>query len=98
LTVGAPGLFTDTDEAGVYHVTGAGAAQHFAVNIADSDQTTNLNAQPAITTTDHPELNHPAQATAGEITSQVFWLPLAALALALFGGEWLIFCWKRGSA
>jgi hypothetical protein len=38
------------------------------------------------------------EAATGEVTSQVFWLPLAALALALFGGEWLIYCWKRGSA
>jgi len=52
----------------------------------------------AITTTGHPELDRPlAAAPAGQTIAQAFWLPLAALALALFGGEWLIFCWKRGA-
>jgi hypothetical protein len=93
LPVGPSGRFADTDQSGIYHVTGPanGAPQMFAVNMSDDSH--------AITITGHPELNRPVPATpTGQVTAQAFWLPLAALALALFGGEWLIFCWKRGAA
>jgi hypothetical protein len=91
LPVVAPGLFTATDEGGLYRVTGPNGAAgfQFAVNVAD--------APDAPTTPSHPELDHTVQETTAQVTSQLFWLPLAALALALFGAEWLIYCWKRGS-
>jgi hypothetical protein len=92
LPVGASGRFAGTDESGIYRVTVPAnpAPQAFAVNMADSSM--------EITATDHPELTHPQAAPATGQTAQAFWLPLAALALVLFGGEWLIFCWKRGAS
>lgn len=90
IVVGESGLFSSTDEQGIYRVidTSGGSQLQFAVNMAD-----NVEAG----STDHPELNRPVEIAAGQVTSQVFWLPLAALALALFSGEWLIYCWRRGS-
>ncbi|MEO8288322.1 MAG: VWA domain-containing protein [Chloroflexota bacterium] len=91
VTVEPPGLFTDTDEGGIYRVTGTGGnlLLQFAVNMADAPQ--------EAVSVDHPELNNPVELAVGQVTSQAFWLPLAVLALALFGGEWLIYCLKRGS-
>ena len=91
VAVGAPGLFTGTGEGGIYTVTGTtrGTATQFAVNMADDPD--------SATTPAHPELDRPIEAVTGQVASQVFWLPLAVLALALFGGEWLYYCWKRGS-
>jgi hypothetical protein len=92
LPVTAPGLFITTDQGGIYRVIGPGGSPdfQFAVNTADAPDTPNIPS--------HPELDHPVQEEAvTQVTSQLFWLPLAAVALALFGAEWLIYCWKRGS-
>ncbi len=94
---GPTGLFLDTDEAGIYGVSPAGAVdgQHdiqFAVNLSDDPG----NTAPAEWS--HPELNSPRSGSGGEVKHVEFWLPLAGVALALLAGEWLVYCWKRGSA
>lgn len=91
---GLSGLFFNTDEAGIYRVTMADARQgeqQFAVNVADTGQLTGP-IEPS-----HPELNSPLESTGGEMKNTEFWLPLAGLALVLLVGEWLVYCWKRGS-
>ncbi len=66
LVVGAPGLFTDTDEEGIYRVLGPGSStqanttpQQFAVNMADNAQSSTDNPQ----STSHPELKSPGRSS-----------------------------------
>jgi hypothetical protein len=92
------GLFNATDEAGIYSVTPSGASApqiRFAVNMADeSGYTGNTGGAGP----EHPELNRTLDRVGeGELTNNEFWLPLAAVALALLWGEWIVYCWKRGS-
>jgi Ca-activated chloride channel homolog len=90
---GPSGVFLDTDEPGIYRVAGAGGQSElqFAVNAADDPNGSPQAEWP------HPELNSPRDGTGGETKNIEFWLPLASMALALLVGEWLVYCWKRGS-
>lgn len=96
IDTGATGLFLSSDEAGIYEVsnTGTGASQpdlRFAVNMADDSSGTSSAEWP------HPELTNEVSGSGVETKNVEFWLPLAGIALALLVGEWLVYCWKRGS-
>jgi hypothetical protein len=86
------GVFADTSEVGIYTVAGANAqdtSRSFAVNMADPNESN-------VTPKDHPELERAAVEVAERVTTEDYWSPLAALALVLAGGEWLVYCLKRG--
>lgn len=86
------GVFADTSEVGIYTVAGANAqdtSRSFAVNMADTKESN-------VTPKDHPELERAAVEVAARVTTEDYWSPLAALALILAGGEWLVYCLKRG--
>jgi Ca-activated chloride channel family protein len=93
---GESGMFADTDMQGIYRIEGsrdpaaASGAGMFAVNMTDKAESDN-HPRP------HPELERPASGTAERLVKQEQWPPLAAIALALLGAEWLFYCWKRGS-
>jgi hypothetical protein len=91
--VGDGGLFSATDEAGIYTIQSPGGATlQFAVNPKDDPEPRTAGSLA------HPELTRPLEIAPPEVTAnEVFWLPLAALALALLVGEWLVYTWKRGS-
>jgi hypothetical protein len=97
LTVGEAGVFADTETPGLYEVSGGPrAGLLFAVNLTDE-------AESAVAPQPHPELARQAlpEAAAAEpiqVPRQELWWPLTGLALALLGGEWLLYCWKRGQA
>jgi hypothetical protein len=85
-------VFADTSEVGIYTVAGANAqdtSRSFAVNMADPNESN-------VTPKDHPELERAAVEVAERVTTEDYWSPLAALALVLAGGEWLVYCLKRG--
>ncbi|MDQ3705098.1 MAG: BatA and WFA domain-containing protein [Chloroflexota bacterium] len=90
------GVFVDTHEVGIYTVSAANgqanpqdAASSFAVNMADINESN-------VTPRDHPELERAAVEVSERVATQDYWSPLAALALVLAGGEWLLYCLKRG--
>ncbi|HEX8229714.1 MAG TPA: BatA and WFA domain-containing protein [Chloroflexia bacterium] len=90
------GVFADTHEVGIYTVSLANvqanpqdAASLFAVNMADINESN-------VTPRDHPELERAAVEVSERVATQDYWSPLAALALVLAGGEWLLYCLKRG--
>jgi hypothetical protein len=90
------GVFADTHEVGIYTVSAANgqanpqaAASLFAVNMADINESN-------VTPRDHPELERAAVEVSERVATQDYWSPLAALALVLAGGEWLLYCLKRG--
>ena len=90
------GVFAETHEVGIYTVAVANrqpnaqdAARSFAVNMADINESN-------VTLRDHPELERAAVEVSDRLATQDYWSPLAALALVLAGGEWLLYCLKRG--
>lgn len=87
------GVFADTSEVGIYTVSTGNAQQDnsrsFAVNMADMKESN-------VTPRDHPELERAAVEVSARLTTEDYWSPLAALALVLTGGEWLLYCLKRG--
>lgn len=102
--VSEAGVFADTGEVGIYSVaatSGGGqgsvdkqnpaqdATRAFAVNMADAHEST---AAPQ----SHPELERAAVPGPEKVTVQDFWWPVSLLALVLAGGEWLLYCLKRG--
>ncbi|MDQ2809150.1 MAG: VWA domain-containing protein [Chloroflexota bacterium] len=88
VTVGAAGLFADTEAAGLYRVTRPGRPDlAFAVNATDAAEA-DLMPRP------QPELTQPAPAAAGG--HQEVWRPLAGLALAFMCSEWFLYCRRRG--
>jgi Ca-activated chloride channel family protein len=91
--VGADGLFAATDENGIYSIqVPGGATLQFAVNPKDDPEPADSDSLA------HPELTRPLEIERLEETAtEVFWMPLVALALALLVGEWLVYTWKRGS-
>jgi hypothetical protein len=92
VTVGATGVYADTDAQGIYTVSAPGKpGSTFAVNMTDRQESGD-GLRP------HPELERPAEARVVLMDKQEYWSPLAALALVLVGAEWLFYCWKRGSA
>lgn len=88
-TVGEAGVFADTGEVGVYNVATGRNQTAFAVNMADEQEST-------LAPTSHPELQRAAVPGPEKIAVQDFWWPVSLLALALAGGEWLLYCLKRG--
>jgi hypothetical protein len=105
VSIAPDGMFEHTEQAGVYRVMTPGESLSFAVNMADP-------AESLAAPRPHPELERRAAPTgAGDEYAQShpyshsrpqpgqeLWLPLAALALVLLSGEWLLYCWKRGQA
>lgn len=94
--VGEAGVFLDTNEPGVYTVStastannGAGTSRAFSVNMTNQIEAT---AQPR----SHPELEKAGTTGPVRVTIQDFWWPVSAFVLALAGGEWLLYCLKRG--
>jgi hypothetical protein len=90
------GVFADTHEVGIYTVsvpnrqaTPQDASRSFAVNMTDINESN-------VTPRDHPELERAAVEVAERVATQDYWSPLAALALVLAGGEWLLYCLRRG--
>ncbi len=83
------GLFAGTDQQGVYRVEGTSTPLQFAVNMVDGRES-DLEVRA------HSELDRQASRTTERLAMQEYWSPLAAIALALVGGEWLYYCWKRG--
>ena len=90
------GVFADTGEVGIYTVStgddpaNAQDTSHaFAVNMADT-------AESNVTPRDHPELERAAVEVAERLTTEDYWSPIAALVLVLTGGEWLLYCLKKG--
>jgi hypothetical protein len=99
LRVGESGIFSETDEAGVYEVSSPrdqvrapdlrAEPLRFAVNMTGAGETD-------LRVASHPELDRQSAALDERTTKQEFWPPLAAFALALLGLEWLVYCWRRG--
>ncbi len=90
IAAGEEGVFGDTGEVGIYSVeAGNGKPGLFAVNMADGRESD-------LTPIGHPELERAAVAGSMQVVTQDFWLPFAAAALLLAGGEWLLYCLKRG--
>jgi Ca-activated chloride channel family protein len=95
--VGDTGIFANTDMQGIYWIEGPWSGlgtktqRTFAVNMIDRQESGN---QPR----PHPELVRQAPGVAERLIKQEQWSPLAAIALMLVGAEWLLYCWKRGSA
>lgn len=90
------GVFAETHEVGIYTVAAPNAqataqdtARSFAVNMTDINESN-------VTLQDHPELERAAIEVSDRLTTEDYWSPLAALALVLAGGEWLLYCLKRG--
>lgn len=92
-TVGADGLFADTETPGLYQILRpAGAARLFVVNLTDAAES-DLAPRP------HPELTRTVTAPpAPRLVRQEYWPALLAGALVLLAGEWVWFSWKRGLA
>jgi hypothetical protein len=92
-TVGASGVYAETEAPGLYRVQAAGAPDLlFAVNMTDA-------VESDLTPRAHPELARAADATTPQrVARQEIWWPLALVALLLLSGEWLYYCWKRGRA
>ncbi|MEA2575933.1 MAG: hypothetical protein QOH93_3231 [Chloroflexia bacterium] len=90
------GVFADTHEVGIYTVSVADrqanpqdGMRSFAVNMTDINESN-------VTPRDHRELERAAVQASERLATQDYWSPLAAVALVLAGGEWLLYCLKRG--